>query len=262
MGRFKAFFTKEKIHAFLVHLGISMVIFLIILYFILVEWYPQPLFRTDGGWQGIQLIAFVDIVLGPLLTLIVFKVGKPYLKIDLSIIAIIQISALISGIIVVHNEHPVAIIIVDNRLHPITAYQVNEAGIELSSLQNYSVQVPPMIYFKMPKDKEKYTKLLADSLATGRGVRLYGEYYEKLSDLNKLKLIQNSMSIEKFIEEKPKEEAIYKKFLKNTALIKENLIYFPLYSRYDYGIAVLDIETFEILDILDIFPPRVSEEFQ
>ncbi|MFV1982398.1 MAG: hypothetical protein ACC657_02570 [Thiohalomonadales bacterium] len=268
MGRLKAFFTKEKIHAFLIHLGISLIIFSIILYFILVEWYPQPLFGTDGGWQGIQIIAFVDIVLGPLLTLVVYKKGKHRLKMDLSIIAIIQFSALLSGILIVYGEHPVAIVIMDNRLNPITAYQVDEAGIDLTSLKQYSDLHPPMIFLHLPENPDELFKLRTKTMREGKELKLNGELYEKLTQKNKNKLIRNSMSVDDFLKNKSNksrkesELILYKNFLKENKYKDHSLIYFPLYSRYKFGIAVLDSGTFEMLDILDIFPPQVSEEIK
>ncbi|VAW99108.1 hypothetical protein MNBD_GAMMA22-1432 [hydrothermal vent metagenome] len=268
MEKFKAFFTKEKIHAFLIHLGLSLIIFAGLLYFILVEWYPQPLFRTDGGWQGIRLIAFVDIVLGPLLTLVVYKQGKAKLKLDLFIIAIIQFSALISGTIVVYGEHPVAIVIMDNRLNPITADQVREAGITIASLKNYSDLHPPMIFVNLPQDPDKLLKLRTKTMAEGKDLRLNGNLYEKLTQENKQKLIRDAMSVDAFLENKkmgPKKDkavAIYQKFLEENKFKDRSLIFFPLYSRYEFGIAVLDKATFEMLDILDIFPPQVGDVIQ
>ena len=82
-----------RLNAFLIHFSISLVIFFILLYFILVQWYPQPLFSTDGGWRVIRIIAVVHLMLGPLLTLIVFKPGKKGLKFDLSMIALVQVLA-------------------------------------------------------------------------------------------------------------------------------------------------------------------------
>ena len=72
----------SRIKAFLIHLGISAVIFFILLYLIIFHWYPGFLFTADGGWQGVRIIAAVDLVLGPLLTLVVYKAGKPSLKME------------------------------------------------------------------------------------------------------------------------------------------------------------------------------------
>ena len=56
-----------------IHLAISLLVFLsfiAVLYFL---WIPGDLFFMDGGWQGVKLVAMVDLVLGPLLTLLLFK---------------------------------------------------------------------------------------------------------------------------------------------------------------------------------------------
>ena len=101
--------------AFAIHLGISALVFLVLAAVIIFVWYPGFLFQTDGGWQGIRLIAGIDLVLGPLLTLIVYNKGKKSLPIDLSIIALVQVSALCVGTYLVYQERPLAIIFADNR---------------------------------------------------------------------------------------------------------------------------------------------------
>ena len=86
-----------RVRAFLIHLAISFVIFLVLAYMIVVYWYPLPFFHTDGGWQGFRIIVGVNLVLGPLLTLIVYKPGKPGLKLDLTLIGLAQAAALTSN---------------------------------------------------------------------------------------------------------------------------------------------------------------------
>ena len=49
----------NRFGAFAVHLGISLVIFIILGYLILFHWYPDFFFASDGGWQGIRIVAFV-----------------------------------------------------------------------------------------------------------------------------------------------------------------------------------------------------------
>ena len=57
-----------KLKATAIHLAMSLVIFSYLVYQIVYVWYPQPYFSVDGGWQGLRLIAAVDLVLGPLIT--------------------------------------------------------------------------------------------------------------------------------------------------------------------------------------------------
>jgi len=89
--------------AFAIHLVLSLVVFSSLVLMMLVYWFPGDLFLMDGGWEGLKLVAMVDLVLGPALTLILFKPGKPGLKMDLSLIAGLQIAALAYGFYATYN---------------------------------------------------------------------------------------------------------------------------------------------------------------
>jgi hypothetical protein len=52
-----------KKEAFLIHLGISLVIFAVLYYLIVYVWYPAPFFDMDYRLRWLRIIAFVDIVL-------------------------------------------------------------------------------------------------------------------------------------------------------------------------------------------------------
>ena len=85
MTRLKASFT---------HFLISIAVFGLFLALVFFIWYAYPFNLTQGVGEIVYIMAGVDVVLGPLLTLIVFKAGKKSLKFDLSVIALVQISAL------------------------------------------------------------------------------------------------------------------------------------------------------------------------
>ncbi len=70
--------------AFAIHMGASLLLFLGLLLIIINVWFPGILFSIDGGWDGLKILLGVDLVLGPLLTLLVYKAGKPGLKFDLT----------------------------------------------------------------------------------------------------------------------------------------------------------------------------------
>ena len=87
----------SRFQAFAIHLLISSFILGSFLTFVFLVWYPQPFFVVEGLMQIVWVLVGVDVVLGPALTLVVFKSGKPGLKRDLSIIAVIQIAGFIYG---------------------------------------------------------------------------------------------------------------------------------------------------------------------
>jgi len=122
MNRYQAFGT---------HLLISLVIFAVILVCITQYWYPGILFDTGNGWKAIGLIIGIDLILGPLLTLLVFNPKKSSLKFDLSVIAAVQIAALSYGTWTIYSTHPVALAFVNS--HFITLYANSELGKEMAN---------------------------------------------------------------------------------------------------------------------------------
>jgi hypothetical protein len=104
----------SRFQAFAIHLLISSFILASFLSFVFLVWYPQPFFVVEGLVQIVWVLIGVDVVLGPALTLVVFKTGKPGLKRDLSIIAAIQIAGFIYGAHTFYIERPSFAVIYDS----------------------------------------------------------------------------------------------------------------------------------------------------
>jgi len=120
--------SLSRFQAFSIHLAISFIIFLIVAFFITQLWYPDILFDLADGMKAILLIAGVDLILGPLLTLFVFNPQKKEVKelrIDLAVVAAIQAIALAGGIWSVYVKHPVALTFDGFRFLPILANDIN-----------------------------------------------------------------------------------------------------------------------------------------
>ena len=139
---------KEKLKASGIHLAISIFIFFGVLYLILVEWYPGVFFEAEGGWSGIKLMAAIQLVLGPCLTLIIFNHTKAKKEIvfDLSVIAIVQISALIWGGLQVYSARPVAMVMWEGSFYTVTEDYYSKQAISLKNIAGYSDEKPLIIY--------------------------------------------------------------------------------------------------------------------
>ena len=241
----------SRFKAFSIHFAISLVIFLILLYFILVQWYPQPLFSTDGGWRVIRIIAGVDLVLGPLLTLVVFKTGKPGLKFDLTIIALIQFFALSWGVWNTYNERPAAIIYTIDFFTPVPAYELAEEGITAKELKKFGDSWPILIYSDIPKEKQQ--EALYKAMRAGKPLYLLTEYYTKFSNKHATVLKENSMKLDKYVENKPELKKLYQHALL-TATAKTNTSYLALHSREKWVTTIFDLDEMRIIDTIDIEP--------
>ena len=106
---------KAKCLASAIHIGISLLIFAAIVAWMLISLYPSFYFNMSGGVQGLLLMFGVDVVLGPLITFLVFNPHKKRKEIisDLLIIAVIQFSALGYGFRTVYHERPWLTVVYD-----------------------------------------------------------------------------------------------------------------------------------------------------
>jgi hypothetical protein len=111
----------NRYQAFAVHMAISLVIFFMLLVCITQYWYPGVLFDTGNGWKAIGIIIGIDLILGPLLTLIVFNHNKSSLKFDLWVIALLQTAALIYGTWTIHQTRPIALAFINSSFSTIFA---------------------------------------------------------------------------------------------------------------------------------------------
>ncbi|MEN8136193.1 MAG: hypothetical protein ABFS18_11760 [Thermodesulfobacteriota bacterium] len=141
---------KNRWLAFASHFGISLLIFLALLLIIVFFWYPGALFAAAGGWQGIRIVVGVDLVLGPLLTLIVYDIAKPrkVLFRDLLVIVLIQFSCLVGGVYVVFDERPVTVTYVHDKFYVLKNSDFIKSGTDPKTL-GLNLMTPKIFYTEL-----------------------------------------------------------------------------------------------------------------
>ena len=138
--KFAKFFRVKRKAAF-IHFCVSLIMFIIIVAWMLYALYPSIFFSMSGGKQGLGLMLSVDVVLGPLLTFLVFNPQKKMKEIvgDFAVIGLVQLAALGYGLHTVYYEHPKLVVVYDMGSALIAnAREVNEdktlKSVDLSSL--------------------------------------------------------------------------------------------------------------------------------
>lgn len=137
--------------AFGIHLAISTVLLLVMLLIIFWIWFPGILFSVDGGWTGLRIVIGVDLVLGPLMTLVVYKAGKPGLTFDLTAIAVFQLSCMTAGMWIVYNERPLALVLAYDTIYSISAKELEDYDRDPALLDDFAGPYPKLIYAELPE---------------------------------------------------------------------------------------------------------------
>ena len=240
--------------AFAVHLGISLVIFAALLMIMALDWYRFPLFAIEGGWKGVQIIAGCDIVLGPLLTLLVFKPGKPSLKFDLSVIVAIQFAALVTGTWITYAQRPVLMVYAEERFYTLSNDIVGTTGIKREEITRFHNSPYPLAVVRLPDDDEQRRKIRLESLARG-GLYLRGDLYAEQIPQYLKDLQTHSLDMAKLTADEPAAAAELARFKSRHGAL-DAYYFLPLHGRYGRMIVALERANGHLVDKLDIKPPE------
>lgn len=174
-----------RFKAFLLHFASSAIVGILTLVLVFQLWYPAPLHEAVGVTHIFILLLLVDVVLGPLLTLLVFKVGKKTLIFDLSVILLLQLSALGYGLWAVAEGRPAWLVYnVDRfdlvRVLDIDERQLSEAREEYRTAPWFG---PEWVGAAKPVDIAQQNVLLFESLMSRIDIAQRPNLYRPLTEM-------------------------------------------------------------------------------
>ncbi len=236
-------FTKEKVVAFLIHLAISTAIISIVFALIFFFWYPSPYFEANGAWSVIRVLVMVDLVMGPLLTLVLFKKGKPGLILDLCIIAIVQLSALAYGINVIYGERPYYLVFAVDRLEVVGKVEVDAEKLKYPELKNKPSKGPILVFADFPEDTEERNKFLFEVTMEGKpDLERRPEYFHPYI-LNKDKVITKAKPLSDLHKNDESIKMKIDKFLQKNNGIEDDYLFLPMVGKNNDMAIVINKNT-------------------
>lgn len=167
--------AQNRWQAFGVHLFISLLLFLILAAIIYFLWYPGFLFQYDGGLEGVKLIAGVDLIIGPVLTLCVYRLGKASLRFDLSAIALLQAACIAGGMWAVWQTRPIAVVYAAGEYATVNAIDFESESIKIADVPILQGRWPLWLAVNLP-DKDAKTISMTWGMV-GKRVQMSAENY-------------------------------------------------------------------------------------
>jgi hypothetical protein len=166
------------------HLVTSIVVISTIVGLIYALWFPHSLIRIAGMDRLIITMLMVDIVAGPLLTLIVFKAHDiPQTRRDLAVIALLQLGFLGYALHTAWISRPVFLVWSVDAMHLLYANDLEaedlRQGREADS-RSLSWRGPRLYAIDLPKDHENraaaFTEMIRAQTSLERLPKHYGDY--------------------------------------------------------------------------------------
>lgn len=244
----------SRYRASLLHLLISAALVGTVVAVIFLLWYPEPAFEVAGAFSMINLLVGVDLVLGPILTLVVYKHGKSGLKFDLSVIALIQIVALVYGTYTLYDERPSYLVFSIDRVEFIAEKRVDTSLIRFEELKTAPYASLIRIFARAPEDADEYQRFVNSVMFDGMpDLESRTEYWEPWAAGNE-QIRRRITPLSALTTASTAEQDEKQKAIDDFGTAHPDLGILPVGGVDADLCLLLDRRTLEILDVLYINP--------
>ena len=164
-----------------VHLSISLVLATTIATVLHFLWFPPPYFTAAGASKLIIVLIGVDIGIGPLLTLLVVspRKSRKLLRLDLSVIAVLQTIAFAYGVYAIAMARPVFVVEEVDRLVLVAAGELTDTDLAQGSQPAFRIRSwigPVLVGALAPKGAEA-TRITNQILGGGKDIDQLPRFY-------------------------------------------------------------------------------------
>ena len=236
------------------HLALSALVAVTAFVGIYAIWYPGELFGLAGGRTLFLILAGVDVVLGPVLTTIVYRHGKKGLAFDLAVIAIVQVAALAYGVWVLFEARPVYITFVRDRFELVRANEIDPAELAKApgAYAALPLDGPRYASVRMPKDPDEQLRVMMSG-ASGVDIQRLPQYYVSYDD-GRADVRAKAKPLAALQALNPKSPDAVARIVERSGKPEARLGFLPMRAgRQDYTVIV-DTQAGDVVDIVDLRP--------
>ena len=176
---------SKRVKFFLGHFCISLFIASIVVGVVFFIWYPSPQAKAVNVTHIFLMMLMIDVIIGPVLGLLVYKDGKKTLKFDLAVIILIQLSALCYGVYSIAQGRPVWIVYSIDRFELIKNNEIIDQDIQKAQLeyQHPSWLGPQLVAMQLSLNGEQRNKEMFNEVFSGISLAQHPERYVNLNSV-------------------------------------------------------------------------------
>jgi len=218
-------------------------------------WYPTPWWKLLGVEKIFIMMVGVDLVCGPLLTLLIAKPSKSRRQLlwDLLFIAVVQLSALAYGVWSMYQARPVALVYEVDRFTIIAANEIQKDLLEaapagLRKIPNFGVSV---LSLRAARTAEEYLSSIQLSIQ-GVTQAMRPNWWTRYDESAKASAMTRAKPIEGLINSNEKNKRLVEERLELNRDAQGDFFYLPLTSTKKHGWAVILNAKGEIIEYVEI----------
>lgn len=239
-----------------IHLVASALIALTVIAVIAFVWFPGPLFEATGSRELVLLLIGVDVAIGPLITLIVYREGKRGMRFDLAVIAICQVAALVYGLHTFLAVRPGYYVFAVDRFVAVPASQLSAEDLAAArdpAYRRVPWTGPKLVAAKLPTDNAELLEL-TESGVGGKDIERFPKYYEPYENQRE-KVLKRAIPLEELGVLGGRAKLALDEFLAEHGGDPDDYAYLPFHIPRQILVGVVRREDAAFVGILPIEPP-------
>ena len=249
----------NRYRAFAGHLFLSTCIASACAALVFFMWYPGLLAPASGVRNVFLMLLFVDVMLGPVITLIIFnpeKKASKELKRDLTIIVLVQLAALFYGMHAVFAARPVYLVFNVDRFDLVYANEIDGAALakatskEFQSLPLFGYR---LVAAKSPEELKVRNEILFNALSGGVDLPQMPQYYLPYAK-QKTEVLKHIQPLSRLKEFNKDKFAIIDGLVNQYVTKKTDVGFLPLKAKVNDLAVLVNRNTGEVLTMVDMKP--------
>ncbi len=237
----------------LLHVLVSVLIVGPLVGVVFVLWYPSPYFRISGVEQVLKILVGVQAVLGPLLTVYLYKPGKKGLWFDMCFVAVVQFVALVYCTAVIYEQRPLFVVFSGDRFAVLPESDLVTDGAPIAAC-DAATRPPCVAVATLPGDAAERSELLMKSLEEGIELEQQSRYWRPLAEARD-EVLDEAKPLALLAAASPRGDDGVARVLERTGRRAEALRWVPVVNkRLDAFALVIDAETAEPVDVVAVDP--------
>lgn len=243
-----------RMKAFGAHLLVSALLAASCAGLVFLLWYPSGYAAMSGVADVFWLLLGVDVVMGPLLTLVVFNTKKPRKELvrDLAMVLVLQLGALGYGVSTVFAGRPVHLVFEYDRMRVVHANEIPEEfwGRVPAGINAFPATGPTLLALRPFKDNSEQssaTFAALNGIAMSTRPELWIAFDEALPEV-----LKAAKPVSQLISKTPAFAAPLRLALAQAKRSEADTAYLPLAGRASFGTALLDAKTGQPVALLPL----------
>ncbi len=233
------------------HLLLCVVIALFLFAFFWFQLYPAPLFQASGALKVFLVLLAIDVVLGPLMTLIVWKRDWKQLRKDLAVIALLQIAALGYGVYTLWIARPVYVAALGPRFDVVHATDIDASEIKTSG-KPLPLFGPKWVGIKQATDPKERERVMFASLG-GVDYGHFPQHHQPIENMRE-ELLKNARPIAELKKFNPGADAQIDRWVARNGATPDSVVFQGLKARTQDMAVIMDAKTAKVIGIAPFKP--------